>query len=553
MAPLKPYEKIAQQVQQHRDETARAVDKFFPPLAGSKHWDPLPEPLPRNVTGLPKQYLDPADFAIVERDPLALVGDIKARKVTAMQVAGAYLRAAIVSQRLVNCVCEFLPEFAYKRARELDEHLEKTGELMGPLHGIPISLKEMIDFGGHRVNRSIAALYDNIVEEDAHLVKVLKQAGANFHIRTTQPQILLHVEGDSQLTGITENPFNRDLTSGGSSAGEGASLGLHSSCIGIGTDIGGSIRWPASVQGQYGFKPTCDRIPGHGLAGVMPGPLSIPATAGPLTRTLESTILTTRVLLECRPFDEDPRLLGIPWQNNVLEGVKKLRIGILRDDGIAMPHPPVQRALEEVASKLRAAKEVDGIEIELVEVAPYDHKRAWDIIMGLYVEDGGEFLRKKLAETEEEPLPLTEWALSQPQVKRLDIHELWQRNVVKNQYRYEYAQYWNKLGLDALICPAGAGGAATHGNSKYWPYQAQWNLLDYPALVFPVTAVKPEIDVKDETYEPRNADDKFVYDLYDAETFRDAPIGLQLVGKRSQDEKVLEIAQLIDNVVNPKN
>lgn len=94
---------------------------------------------------------------------------------------------------------------------------------------------------GLGLNAGLVSLWDNKAEEDAHILKILWNAGAVFFARTTQPQTLMHLETSSNLYGVTVNPFNRVLSSGGSSGGEGALLGLRGSCLGIGTDIGGSI------------------------------------------------------------------------------------------------------------------------------------------------------------------------------------------------------------------------------------------------------------------------------------------------------------------------
>ena len=92
--------------------------------------------------------------------------------------------------------------------------------------------------------------------------------------------------------------------------------------------------------------------------------------------------------------------------------------------------------------------------------------------------------------------------------------------------------------VDIIICPAGPGPAPPHGCSKYYGYTSQWNLLDYPALVFPVTKVDLTLDVKEEGYVAMNDQDRYIHDLYEPEKFRDAPVGLQIVGRRYEDEKV---------------
>jgi len=128
-----------------------------------------------------------------------------------------------------------------KQARDLDDYLEATGQLKGPLHGLPISVKEHIHLKGTPATSGLVAWKDNISEEDALIVKIFRDAGAIFHVKTTNPQTLMSLETNSNLFGRTMNPYNRDLTSGGSSGGEGALIAMRGSVFGIGTDIGKSV------------------------------------------------------------------------------------------------------------------------------------------------------------------------------------------------------------------------------------------------------------------------------------------------------------------------
>lgn len=131
---------------------------------------------------------------------------------------------------------------ALKRARELDAYFEEHGVPMGPLHGLPISVKEHIGIKGLRLHGSSIASWDTIAIDDAHVLQIMVNAGAVFHARTTQPQTLMHLETSSNFYGTTCNPYNSDLSSGGSSGGEGALIGLGGSVLGIGSDVGGKLR-----------------------------------------------------------------------------------------------------------------------------------------------------------------------------------------------------------------------------------------------------------------------------------------------------------------------
>lgn len=123
-----------------------------------------------------------------------------------------------------------------------------------------------------------------------------------------------------------------------------------------------------------------------------------------------------------------------------------------------------------------------------------------------------------------------------------------QRCAERDAYRAEYARAWTATAslpgsdgreIDVILCPPSFGAAAPHDQSRYWGYTANWNLLDYPGAVFPVTTVDPQKDPVDSNYEPKNAEDKFVHDMYDPAKYTNAPVSLQIVGRRQHDEKVL--------------
>ena len=126
-----------------------------------------------------------------------------------------------------------------RRAKELDDYFNQHKKTVGPLHGLPISVKEMIGMKDLGLNAGYVAWWGKTASEDAHVLQILWNAGAVFYARTTQPQSMMHLETDSNLYGVTVNPYNRDVSAGGSSGGEGALIGMRGSCLGIGSDVGG--------------------------------------------------------------------------------------------------------------------------------------------------------------------------------------------------------------------------------------------------------------------------------------------------------------------------
>lgn len=173
---------------------------------------------------------------------------------------------------------------------------------------------------------------DNIAQEDALLVELLKKAGAVFHVRTNQPQSLMHLDCTNNITGTTVNPHNRKLSPGGSSGGEGASMGFKCAPLGIGTDIGGSIRAPAAFNGAYGFRPTATRMPYEGVILAGDGQESIKCVIGPLaSSSVEDLELLMKSVLDQEPWDRETSLVAMPWRD--VPKKKDFTVGVLWDDG----------------------------------------------------------------------------------------------------------------------------------------------------------------------------------------------------------------------------
>jgi amidase len=338
------------------------------------------------------------------------------------------------------------------------------------------------------MNSSYISLSSRVASETASVLKILWEAGAVFHARTTQPQTLMQLETTSNLYGATLNPRNRECTSGGSSGGEGALGGIGGSNLGIGTDIGGSIRNPAACNGLYGLKPTSFRIPTTGWSSTAPGADAITTVIGPLSTSLAGISLFMSTILAFLPWLEEPALIPLPWIPPVIAPTaeKPLKIGVMWHDDVVRPHPPITDALTSLTSKL---KELPNVSV--VEWKPHLHDEAWAIISTLYFPDGGKE-DKGMMETSGEPiLPLAKWVLEEnPCVKELGMQEFYYWQEEREAYRQEYAVKWNEMdGMDVILCPVGPGVAPKHGTSKYWGYTAVWNLLDYPGLAFPVGTV----------------------------------------------------------------
>ncbi|KKK22789.1 hypothetical protein ARAM_007260 [Aspergillus rambellii] len=506
-----------------------------------KQWliptDKLPSADELHVEDFPHKsgLLTERELNITETSATSLVKDMGEGKLSAEEVVVAFLKRAVIGHQLLNFATEFMAEKAIARAKELDRHYKETGKLIGPLHGVPISVKEHIGIKGLTLHGGYAAWVDDIAADDAILLQYLRKAGAVFHVRTNQPQSLMHLCCSNNLTGTTLNPYNRKLSPGGSSGGEGASMAFKCAPLGIGTDIGGSIRAPAAFCGAYGFLPTARRNPCIGIKAPSLGNESILGAIGPLaSQSIEDLNLFQRAVIDQEPWDIDISLAPVPWRR--VKPTKEMTIGIMWDDGCVRPHPPVTRALKHAQEKLQTAG------IKVVDWEPYKHAHGWEIVSSLYFPDAAASQQAILAQAGEPILPLTEWALQYGPKTPLTVRENWELNLQREVYRSEYHALMKSRGVDFVLCPSYVGVAPVLGEPRYWNYTAIWNILDQPAAVFPSgLTVDPALDAVPE-YQPRSAVDEREWKNYAPERYAGAPIGLQLAGKHFKDEETLAAA-----------
>lgn len=291
----------------------------------------------------------------------------------------------------------------------------------------------------------------------------------------------MHLE-TSGYYGVTVCPYNRDLTSGGSSGGEGALIGMKGSPLGVGTDIGGSVRSPAGACGIFSFKPTVGRIPYLGCQepASPPGWDGIEGTHGPMARHEDDLELYMRIILDSRPWLADPSTQFRPWSPAPPLG-RKLRIGILSEDGVVRPVTPIRRALGWAVDKLRSSGQFD-----IVDYTPYDGARAWSLIVSRLLQrtafkanaqsklywaaDGGSTVYDNIKPSGEPVIPLTKWIIDEggwggkpaPTVKLVKCL------AERDDFRLAFAHHWQDSGVDVVLSPVGPSPAPQHGTSKYW-------------------------------------------------------------------------------------
>ncbi|KAJ3469772.1 hypothetical protein MRS44_003894 [Fusarium solani] len=522
----------------------------------------IPEPIPENISAsnsqvadLLPQWLSVEEIKLTSLGASALASKILAREYTSVQVTEAFCHRASLAQQLTNCLSEVFFDEALERAQQLDNILQSTGNPVGPLHGVPISVKDHFNIKGQFTTAGyISYGQDPPKDEDAHVVDILRNAGAVLYTKTANPQCMMVLETVSNIHGRTLNPWNTHLGPGGSSGGEGALLALQGSPLGLGSDIGGSIRVPAAFNGVYGFKPSAKRIPISGVECTMAGSESIMPSVGPLGRNVEDLELFFRVVLGTEPWTREP-LLKLPWKSIPFDPDKKLSVGVMSNDGVVTPHPYMTHAIKGIAQKLISAGH------EVINFTPYKHKESWDdILLPLYFPDGGLDIKNTLEAGKEPMLPSAKRLIDDPIIKNLSHHELWKLQIARDEYRKKYLQKWAETGsqtqnrepIDVLICPVAPAAGTPHDVKPWWGYCSQWNLLDYPAGVIPVGKVLPG-DAYPANYQAANDLDQENMDLYDRCDYGGMPIAIQVVGPTHEDENVMNAMKILDQLINHQN
>lgn len=231
----------------------------------------------------------------------------------------------------------------------------KSANKEGLLYGVPISIKDNYGYKNHDSSCGLVINLEKPAQEDCVIVQVLKKQGAIPFVKTNVPQGMLSYDCSNPIYGQTLNPHNLQKTCGGSSGGEAALIAGGGSLLGMGNDIGGSIRIPASFCGTYGFKPTPKRLSDKGVTSSTLGQMSVLPSMGPLAKDMDSLVVCMRALLCDYMFSLDPTTPPLPFNEQMYQSSKPLRIGFLESDGFMQPSPSMVRAVREVKILLEQA------------------------------------------------------------------------------------------------------------------------------------------------------------------------------------------------------
>ncbi|MCA9187434.1 MAG: amidase [Planctomycetales bacterium] len=493
-----------------------------------------------------------------------LAAGIAGKQFTSREVVQAHIDRIEATHEQLNAVVVPRFEQALTEADGADA-VVRRGEPLLPLHGVPITVKEMFDVKGTPTTVGILARRRHVATDDAVMVRRLRNAGAIILGKTNVPQLALMIETDNPVYGRTNNPWNVERSPGGSSGGEAAIIAAGGSPLGLGSDGAGSIRQPAHACGICGFMPTSGRlsVEGHwSFRGFPPGATQ----PGPMARTADDIILAMQILDDTtRDTPGNPERLRRPatpaLQDAKAVPIDTLRVGVVYEEGYIPTGSSVRRAVRTAAEALK------GQCLSVEEVQIPDGREVWDLFLSFMNADGGYFARQALAGT------TADWRIAElasinaiPNVLRSAgtwmMRSLGQRYLADalravprrrlsmprylalfdrlTTYRKKFDDLFEQRQLDLLLCPVNSVPAVPHG-CRFANYSIIFsmfvNLLGLPAGTVPVTRVAE----RDPLTLPTGRD-RVLRDLASAEANAvGLPIGVQLIGRKWYDEQVLAI------------
>ncbi|MFD1413481.1 amidase [Oceanobacillus jeddahense] len=426
---------------------------------------------------------------ILKMDATNIASAIKRKQLTSVEAVTAFIEQIKAVNSSINAVVEDRFSEALQEAKEADALLQKNVSL-GKLHGVPISIKECLHVKGMKTTGGLEHRQDLIYKEDAEVVHQLKQEGAIILGKTNTPALCFCQETDNKLYGRTNNPWNVTKTAGGSSGGEGALLAAGGAAVGIGSDIGGSIRFPSHFNGIIGFKPGKDTVSTKGhFPSVQHELQQRMLSIGPMGKSIEDMQLVYEILskpafssqlLNEFKIEILPMNLGYPLSTKTKQLLGQLENFLERIYGVQQIMPPYFR---ESALIWQEIMSINGS--KLVEDEAFNNDRS-----GLI----RSFLKEKLRQRTNVH-PYLSWAIigakmfkpSQKRVREI-VDILQQGDELLKTY----------LDKRLLILPVYYQSALDHGQVfkeifsirktylQYMPYAAYANVWGLPALTVPV-------------------------------------------------------------------
>jgi fatty acid amide hydrolase len=479
-------------------------------------------------------------------------GELSAAEAVEAHIA----RIAAIDPALNVLTCERFAA-AREEARAADA---TTGLPHGALHGVPVTIKESLDVAGLPTTLGVPSRRAHVAERDGPYVKRLREAGAIVLGKTNVSQLMVFIESDNPLYGRSNNPWNLQRTPGGSSGGQAAIVAAGGSPFGLGTDIGGSIRVPATFCGIAGLKPTAGRYPDRTTPEIFAGETAIRSQTGVLAREVRDIALVLETLGR---GGDDELAPAPPLRSPHAVDVKRLRVGAYVEAGSFGVAPAVARAVEEAAGALARAG------VAVVPFAPPEPDLSLALFYRILAADGARGASRFLGSDPRDPrvedllsiasksrgsvelIVRALRALGQKGTAGLaDMHgfhsaaDYWQAVAGQEAYATRFAEALETVEggpLDALICPACALPALRHGASRALgtagAYATLYNLLGYPAGVVPFTRVGAS-----EAVGRSRSRDRLENAAYKTELGSEGlPIGVQVVAKPWREDVALAL------------
>jgi amidase len=458
---------------------------------------------------------------------------IRNGKLTSRETTEAHLERIARLNGPINALVIVDREGAMKAARAADRAAARKDARLGPLHGVPITIKEAFDVAGLHTTSSHSPLKDNVAGTDATLVARLRAAGAVILGKTNVPELCADFQTESPLFGTTKNPWDEQRTAGGSTGGGAVAVAARLSPLELGSDIGGSVRNPAHYNGIFSLKPTEWRVPGRGHVPDLPGvtrAVRYMGTFGPLARSVDDLELALRIVAGPDGYEAEAAPVPIGPTPKLKAG--DLRIAVLETNPLVKVSADTAKVVQATAKLLSRA----GAKVKHAEPAGLDWTQSW--------EDWSDLLQYMVQSLQPPParerfFPMTgssdPSARSAARASRLDMGEYFavldRRDRTIRQCETFLDEY------DAWLMPVMPDAAFIRQSQKqplvidgvphpYFfagtSYNYLANLTGQPSIVLPCGFSKDGL-----------------------------PIGLQLTGKRWGEAKLLAVAKVLEKLLPP--
>lgn len=416
---------------------------------------------------------------VTSQSAVKLAGGLRARQFSALEVVEAHLARIAAVNPALNAVVQLTAETARAEARVLDADLAR-GMVRGPLHGVPMTIKDSFETAGVRSTCGTLGLAEHVPVTDATVVARLKDAGAILLGKTNTPELTLAFETDNLIYGRTNNPYDLTRSSGGSSGGAAAIIAACGSPFDLGSDTGGSIRLPAHFCGIAGLKPTSGRVPRTGHLYPPGGFRDAWTTLGPMARCVEDLTLLLSVI--SGPDWRDPAIVPVPLRDPAKVKLDGLRIAVYTHNGIVAPTPETASTVWNAA---RALQEAGGW---VTETRPPHIEITDSLVSALWAVDAGEGVQTLLTRYGTtrphrwlERDPSYQWSAT-----AAELGELLQQQDLFRSRMLTFME-----GYDLILCPVCAYPASPHDTCQHPDYWEGYTyLLTYNVTGWPVATVR---------------------------------------------------------------